>query len=106
MRRFPMPCGPSTDQRHNDTNVTSMHTTEWNEAIVRRAREVPGPFGLSCTGQVGWSVTGLRQDLPKQDSPAHQGVAAFTNAGLHRQVEVSGFVNQAADFAGSLGDVQ
>jgi hypothetical protein len=39
------------------------------------------------------------------DTPADQGVAALADAGLDRQVEMAGLVDQAADFAGRLGDV-
>jgi hypothetical protein len=39
------------------------------------------------------------------DTPADQGVAALADAGLDRQVEMAGLVDQAADFAGRLGDI-
>jgi hypothetical protein len=55
---------------------------------------------------VGLISTGLRQDFPEQDGPADQGVAALADAGFHWQVQVAGFMNQAADLAGSLGNVQ
>jgi hypothetical protein len=50
-------------------------------------------------------LQGLRNHLFQQDRPANQGVAAVADTGLHRQVEITGFVDQAADLAGRLGDV-
>ena len=46
-----------------------------------------------------------RQALLQQDRRADQGVAAGTDAGLHRQAEITGFADQPADFAGRLGHV-
>jgi hypothetical protein len=47
----------------------------------------------------------LRNHLFEQDCPADQGVATLADTGLDGQVEITGFVDQAADLAGRLGDV-
>jgi hypothetical protein len=49
---------------------------------------------------------GLGDDVFEQDGPADQGVAAVADAGLDGQMQVAGFVDEAGDFAGGLGDVQ
>jgi hypothetical protein len=64
-----------------------------------------GAQAFVCSGYFSRPVIEARQDLPEQDSPADEGVAALADAGLYRQVEVAGFVDEAADFAGRLGDV-
>jgi hypothetical protein len=45
------------------------------------------------------------QHLLKKNRPPDERVSPVPDAGLHRQVEIAGFVDQAADFAGRLGDV-
>jgi hypothetical protein len=70
----------------------------------KRPRRVTGPFGSGWRD--GPETTLGRQDLLDQDRPADQGVAALADTGLHRQVEIAGFVDEAADFASRLGDVQ
>ena len=72
--------------------------------MVRKAREVPGPSRCLVAAVLALT-TGLRQDLPKQDCPADEGVATLANARLHRQFEVAGSVDEAADFAGRPGDI-
>jgi hypothetical protein len=52
------------------------------------------------------ALQALRDHLFEQDGPADQAVAAFPGAGLHRQVQVPGLVDEAGDFAGCLCDVQ
>ena len=69
----------------------------------KRPRRVTGPLG---SGWLDGPETTLGRDhLFEQDGPADQGVAAVADARLHGQVEIAGFVDQAADFAGRLSDV-
>jgi hypothetical protein len=50
-------------------------------------------------------VAGLGNDLFEQDRPADQAVTALADPRLDEQVQVVGFVDQPADFAGRRGDV-
>jgi hypothetical protein len=46
---------------------------------------------------VGWRLlAGLGDDVLEQDGPANQGVVAVADARFHWQVEIAGFVDQAA----------
>ena len=49
--------------------------------------------------------SGSGQHLLQQHGPANQGVAAPADTGLDRQVEITAFMDEAADFGGGLGDV-
>ena len=51
-------------------------------------------------------LAGLGDDVFEQDGPADQRVAAVADARIDGQVQVAGFVDQARDFAGRLGDVE
>jgi hypothetical protein len=42
---------------------------------------------------------------PKKNRPADERISPVFDAGLDGKVEVMGFVDEAADFAGRLGDV-
>jgi hypothetical protein len=44
----------------------------------------------------------LGQQLLQEDGPADQSIATLADARLDGQVEIAGFVDQAADFAGRL----
>ena len=50
-------------------------------------------------------VAGLGDDVFEQDRPADERVAAIPDAGLDRQVQVVGFVDEPRDFGRRLGDV-
>src|SRR4029453_366478 len=53
----------------------------------------------------GWWLA-LGDDRFEQDGPAHEGVAAIADTGLHRQVQVVGFMSEAADFGRCLCNVE
>jgi len=65
----------------------------------------PRAFALSCAYGCPIRSQGLRQDLPKQNGPTDQGIATVADARFDGQVEITGFVDEAAHFAGRLGDV-
>jgi len=61
-----------------------------------------GPLTSGRLAVASW----LRDDVFEQDGPANQGIAAVPDAGLDGQVQVVGFVYEAAHLGGCLGDVQ
>ena len=52
------------------------------------------------------ALQALRDHLFEQDGPADQAVAAIPDAGLNRQVQVPGLVDETGHFTGRRGDVQ
>jgi hypothetical protein len=63
-------------------------------------------MGPLASGRLDGSEATLgRQDVLDQDRPADQGVASLADAGLDGQMQVAGFVDEAGDLAGGLGDV-
>jgi hypothetical protein len=80
------------------------------DRVGHGCRHASGPRGFFPAGAAGasgsyWPAPGSGQQFLQEHSPADQGVAALADAGLHRQVEIAGLVDQAADLAGRLGDV-
>jgi hypothetical protein len=71
----------------------------------QRPPEATSPARAAGASGSCWPAPGSGQQLLQQYGPADQAVAALADTGFHWQVKITGFVDQAADFAGRLGDV-